>query len=45
MEINQIAPYFSYAYRTVSGLGVTTDGETIGRSPLSGGDDSDWLRC
>ena len=30
LEINQVAGYFAYANRTVSGLGVTTDGEALG---------------
>lgn len=33
LEINQVAAYFSYANRTVTGLGVSTDGEQLGLSP------------
>ena len=33
LEINQVASYFAYANRTVSGLGVSTDGEVLGLSP------------
>jgi uncharacterized peroxidase-related enzyme len=42
LEINQVAAYFAYANRTVSGLGVNTDNEVIGQSPPTGGDDSGW---
>lgn len=42
LEINQVAAYFSYANRTVSGLGVNIDGEVLGQSPETGGDDSGW---
>lgn len=38
LEINQVASYFSYANRTVLGLGVKTAGELLGLSP---GDNSD----
>lgn len=33
LEINQVAAYFAYANRTVSGLGVDTEGETLGLAP------------
>ncbi len=33
LEVNQVAAYFSYANRTVTGLGVSTDGEKLGLSP------------
>ena len=33
LELNQVAAYFAYANRTVTGLGVTTDGEKLGLSP------------
>jgi uncharacterized peroxidase-related enzyme len=36
LEINQVAAYFAYANRTVSGLGVNIDGEQLGLSPSSG---------
>ena len=42
LEINQVAAYFAYANRTVSGLGVNTDGEVLGHSPVTGDDDSGW---
>lgn len=42
LEINQVAAYFAYANRTVSGLGVNTDNEVIGQSPTTGDDDSGW---
>ncbi len=40
LEINQVAGYFAYANRTVTGLGVDMEGEVLGLSP----DDSeeDW---
>ena len=38
LEINQVTAYFSYANRTVLGLGVGTAGDIIGLSP---GDSSD----
>ena len=41
LEINQVTAYFSYANRTVLGLGVTTDGDILGLSPGSG-DSGDW---
>ena len=39
LEINQVTAYFAYANRTVTGLGVHTDGEVLGLSP---GDSEDW---
>ncbi len=41
LEANQVISYFAYANRTVQGLGVTTAGEIVGRSP-GGGDPDDW---
>jgi uncharacterized peroxidase-related enzyme len=38
LEINQVAAYFAYANRTVTGLGVDTAGEVIGLSPDDAGD-------
>jgi uncharacterized peroxidase-related enzyme len=38
-EVNQVAAYFAYANRTVTGLGVHTDGEVLGLAP---GDSEDW---
>jgi uncharacterized peroxidase-related enzyme len=42
LEINQVTAYFSYANRTVLGLGVTTDGDTLGLSPNNNADGNDW---
>ena len=42
LEINQVAAYFSYANRTVSGTGVTTDGEKLGLSPQAGEGKEAW---
>lgn len=42
LELNQVAAYFAYANRTVSGLGVTTEGEVLGQSPTTGDDHSGW---
>ncbi len=42
LELNQVAAYFAYANRTVSGLGVNTDNEVIGQSPATGDDNSGW---
>jgi len=39
LEINQVAAYFAYANRTVTGLGVDTAGEVLGLSP---DDTQDW---
>ena len=33
LELNQVAAYFAYANRTVTGLGVSTEGEQLGLSP------------
>jgi alkylhydroperoxidase family enzyme len=41
LEVNQVAAYFAYANRTVSGLGVTTDGDVLGMSPADTARD-DW---
>ena len=41
LEINQVVSYFSYANRTVLGLGVNTDGDVLGLSPGSS-DSDDW---
>jgi uncharacterized peroxidase-related enzyme len=38
-EVNQVAAYFAYANRTVTGLGVHTEGERLGLAPP---DDEDW---
>ena len=41
LEVNQVAAYFAYANRTVSGLGVTTVGDVLGLSPADTETD-DW---
>ena len=41
LEVNQVVAYFAYANRTVSGLGVTTDGDVLGLSPADTAGD-DW---
>jgi uncharacterized peroxidase-related enzyme len=41
LEVNQVAAYFAYANRTVSGLGVTTLGDVLGLSPADTEGD-DW---
>ena len=33
LEINQVTAYFAYANRTVTGLGVSVEGEKLGLSP------------
>ncbi len=42
LEINQVAAYFAYANRTVTGLGVNVDRETLGQSPETGDDSIGW---
>jgi uncharacterized peroxidase-related enzyme len=42
LEINQVTAYFSYANRTVLGLGCSTDGDIIGLSPNNNTDPDDW---
>jgi uncharacterized peroxidase-related enzyme len=39
LEINQVAAYFAYANRTVTGLGVDSEGEVLGLSP---GESEGW---
>ena len=39
-EVNQVAAYFAYANRTVTGLGVHTEGEELGMCPPD--DEEDW---
>lgn len=41
LEVNQVASYFNYVNRTVLGLGVSTKGDVLGRSPEKS-DDNDW---
>ena len=40
LEVNQVAAYFAYANRTVTGLGVHTEGERLGLCPPD--DEEDW---
>lgn len=42
LEINQVTAYFNYANRTVSGLGVSTDGDVLGLSPGNSDNPDDW---
>ena len=42
LEINQVAAYFSYANRTVLGLGCNTEGDTLGLAPGNSDDPDDW---
>ncbi len=42
LEINQVVSYFCYANRTVSGLGVNTDGDILGLSPNDSSDENNW---
>ncbi len=42
LEVNQVTAYFAYANRTVLGLGVTSEGDTLGLSPNQSGDPDDW---
>jgi len=42
LELNQVAAYFAYANRTVTGLGVNPEGEVLGQSPATGDDKSGW---
>ena len=42
LEVNQVTSYFSYANRTVLGLGVNTDGDIIGLSPNENDDPDNW---
>ncbi|QUJ77089.1 peroxidase-related enzyme [Sulfitobacter albidus] len=42
LEINQVTAYFSYANRTVLGLGCSTEGDDIGLSPGNNADPDDW---
>ena len=42
LEVNQVASYFAYVNRTVLGLGVTTDGDTLGLSPNDSADADSW---
>ncbi len=42
LEINQVCAYFSYANRTVLGLGCSTQGDALGLSPGNSDDPRDW---
>ena len=42
LEINQVTAYFSYANRTVLGLGVSTAGDIVGLSPGDSQDPDNW---
>ena len=42
LEINQVCAYFSYANRTVLGLGCSTEGDVLGLSPNNNDDPNDW---
>ena len=42
LEINQVCAYFSYANRTVLGLGCSTKGDILGLSPSNNDDPNDW---
>lgn len=42
LEINQVTAYFAYANRSVSGLGVSIEGEVLGLSPQSGDGREAW---
>ena len=42
LEINQVCAYFSYANRTVLGLGCSTDGDVLGLSPNNSENSEDW---
>ena len=35
LEANQVVSYFNYANRVLNGLGVTTEGDVLGTSPLT----------
>ncbi|WP_372573314.1 peroxidase-related enzyme [Ruegeria jejuensis] len=42
LEINQVTAYFSYANRTVLGLGCSIVGDDLGLSPGNSDDPDDW---
>ena len=42
LELNQVTAYFSYANRTVLGLGINTDGDIIGLSPGDSSNADNW---
>ena len=43
LEINQVTSYFSYANRTVLGLGVSLNNDVLGLSPNDSADEENWL--
>jgi len=42
LEVNQVAAYFSYANRTVLGLGINTEGDDVGLSPGDSDNPDNW---
>lgn len=42
VEINQVTAYFSYANRTIVGLGGSLKGDMIGLSPNKSDKPDDW---
>lgn len=42
LELNQVAAYFSYANRTVLGLGINKEGDILGLSPSDSADMENW---
>ena len=42
LEINQVSAYFSYANRTVLGLGCSIKGDVLGLSPNKSDDPDNW---
>jgi len=42
LEINQVTAYFSYANRTVLGLGINTDNDVLGLAPRNSENPEDW---
>lgn len=42
LEVNQVSAYFSYANRTVLGLGCSTEGDVLGLSPNNSENPDDW---
>ncbi len=42
LEVNQVTAYFNYANRTVLGLGISLEGDTLGLSPNNTDNSEDW---
>lgn len=42
LEANQVIAYFAYANRTVLGLGVSLEGDELGRAPRDTSDADEW---